>query len=124
MRTPPPDVVKTLQRYDSDLGLRWDQYRSRWVFTYRGTDLMVWQHRNGTPAMADLPADEALSLVMEADNRRDGGGRLRRLQRRVERRREREHAEQQTAMAEASDEAEDRARVWAEGPKPFVTGQA
>lgn len=124
MRFPPSNVVAALKNYDENLGLRWDQRRARWKFTFRGRDFMEWKHRDGTPALADLPADEALSLVQEADNRNDGGIRLSRMLKRHDAERDKEKVEDRKRMDEASEAAKEHARFNMHGGRPFVTGQA
>lgn len=125
MRFPPSHVIAALKNYDENLGMRWDQRRARWIFTFRGRDFMIWNHRDGTPALADLPSDEALSLVKEADNRNDGGKRMQRMFERVDRKREYEQRERRGRMDEASAQAKEHAGVKLRGgPKPFVTGIA
>lgn len=121
-RMPPEHVVRALQAYDPDLGLVWDETSAVWKFTHRGTPFMSWIHRGGVPAQGDTPVGEALSLIKEADNRNDGGIRLRAMMQRLNQRKEREQREHRAAREEASAHARDRSRVMMRGPKPFVSG--
>jgi len=120
MRQPPEHVRAAIQSYDPDVDLRWDEERAIWMFTYQEQDLMPWYHRDGIPARGDTPVGEAISLLKEADNRNDGGLRLRAMRKRIDERKRKQREEDEALKNEATDEAFDRARVKLNGPRPFL----
>lgn len=48
MYRPEPRIVKYLREYDKDLGARWDQFRERWIVTWRGKDVYAAVNEDGS----------------------------------------------------------------------------
>lgn len=118
MRTAPEHVLRALRQYHAELGLVWR--RDRWFFTFRGEPLFAWSHDDGTPAINDLSADEALRIIKQADTSQDGPERLRKLFSAAASARARHEADEQQEFDAAAEEARDRARCFCRGPKSIL----
>lgn len=121
MRTAPRHITAAIHQHDRTVDLVWHQEDSTWWFTWKGQLLMPYKHTDGTMAINDLSADEAVNLLKSVDNPLHGTDKLRAWERRVRRNREVRAAEDAAAMAEAGERARDRARVHMHGPKSFVS---
>jgi len=123
VRKPPQYIVEALKRYDSDLGLEWDDRKEAWFFTWRGRQFLRWEHEDGVAACRSeaLTEGEALRIIKKADTKYGGGVRIKAMMARHREKKKREKEEKDREFDNAAERASDRARVKMNGPRPFVS---
>ncbi len=122
MRTPPDSVMKEIRSYDNRLDLKWNGRLKSWQLFWSSRPVMILRHYDGTPMRTlDGYTDSVMTCIKKADNWNSGDRRLRKMRESDERLADIDAKRSQNVRDEATAESHDRARVFVDGPKPFVS---